>query len=130
MTTLLYALGMDQEGIVNAYYDTVTYTHRKDDGWATKFFPERYSGTRPAMDVVDAASGEVVIEAGKKVTPRQVKKLRDAGDTSEILVPFDALIGKFAARDIIDETTGAIFVRRATSSPGSWTSRARCPAGP
>ncbi|UWQ20884.1 DNA-directed RNA polymerase subunit beta [Jannaschia sp. W003] len=110
VTTLLYALGMDQEAIVNTYYDTVTYAHRRGEGWATKFFPERLSGTRPAMDVVDAATGEVVIEAGKKVTPRQVKKLREEGNVSEILVPFDAIVGKFAARDIIDEETGAIFV--------------------
>ncbi|MGB3556059.1 MAG: DNA-directed RNA polymerase subunit beta, partial [Jannaschia sp.] len=109
VTTLLYALGMDQEAIMNAYYNTVTFTHRKNDGWATKFFPERYSGTRPAMDVVDAASGEVVIEAGKKVTPRQVKKLQEEGDTSEILVPFEGIIGKFAARDIVNEENGAIF---------------------
>ncbi len=110
VTTLLYALGMDQEAIVNTYYDTVTYTHRKGEGWATKFFPERYSGSRPAMDVIDAATGEVVMEAGKKVTPRQVKKLREEGKVDQILVPFDAIVGKFAAQDIIDESNGAIFV--------------------
>ncbi|WP_371157258.1 DNA-directed RNA polymerase subunit beta [Jannaschia sp. 2305UL9-9] len=109
VTTLLYALGMDQEGIMDAYYDTVTYTHRKGEGWATKFFPERYSGTRPAMDIIDADSGEIVIEAGKKVTPRQVKKLREEGGINDILVPFDAIVGKFAARDIINEETGAIY---------------------
>ncbi|WGH79174.1 DNA-directed RNA polymerase subunit beta [Jannaschia ovalis] len=110
VTTLLYALGMDQEAIVSAYYDTVVYEHRKNEGWATKFFPERYSGSRPAMDVIDAATGEVVLEAGKKVTPRQVKKLREEGKVDQILVPFDAIVGKFAARDIIDESNGAIFV--------------------
>ncbi|WP_299822041.1 DNA-directed RNA polymerase subunit beta [uncultured Jannaschia sp.] len=109
VTTLLYALGMDQEGIMNAYYDTVEYKHRRGEGWATKFFPERYNGQRPAMDVINAATGEVVLEAGKKVTPRQVKKLREEGDVDEILVPFDAIVGKFAARDIIDESNGAIF---------------------
>ncbi|GIT90254.1 DNA-directed RNA polymerase subunit beta [Jannaschia pagri] len=110
VTTLLYALGLDQEGIMDAYYDTVTYTHRKGEGWATKFFPDRLSGTRPAMDVVDAATGEVIIEAGKKVTPRQVKKLREEGQVTEILVPFDGIVGKFAARDIINEENGAIYV--------------------
>ncbi|MGB3689381.1 MAG: DNA-directed RNA polymerase subunit beta [Jannaschia helgolandensis] len=110
VTTLLYALGMDQEGIMNAYYDTVDFTLRKDKGWSTKFFPERYTGTRPAMDIVDANTGEVVMEAGKKVTPRQVKKLRDDDKVGDILVPFDGIIGKFAARDIVDETNGAIFV--------------------
>ncbi|MBM2577157.1 DNA-directed RNA polymerase subunit beta [Jannaschia sp. Os4] len=110
VTTLLYALGLDQEGIVNAYYDTVTYEERRGQGWATKFFPERLAGTRPAMDVIDAETGEVVFEAGKKVTPRQVKKVREEGSVENILVPFEGIIGRFAARDIIDETTGAIFV--------------------
>ncbi|TFL18666.1 DNA-directed RNA polymerase subunit beta [Jannaschia formosa] len=109
VTTLLYALGMDQEGIMNAYYDTVTYTLRKGEGWATKFFPERLSGTRPTRDVVDADSGEVVVEAGKKVTPRQVKKLREESNVSHVLVPFDAIVGRYVARDIINEETGAIF---------------------
>ncbi|PWJ21301.1 DNA-directed RNA polymerase subunit beta [Jannaschia seohaensis] len=109
VTTLLYALGLDQEGIMNAYYDTVTYAHRKGEGWATKFFPERLSGTRPAMDVIDADSGEVIVEAGKKVTPRQVKKLREDDKVQNVLVPFDAIVGRFVARDIINEETGAIY---------------------
>ena len=110
VTTLLYALGMDQEAIVNAYYDTVTFKQRRGEGWATKFFPERLSGSRPAMDVIDAATGAVVVEAGKKVTPRQVKKLREEGNVDEVLVPFDGIVGRFVSRDIIDEETGAIHV--------------------
>ncbi|MDD9718939.1 DNA-directed RNA polymerase subunit beta [Dinoroseobacter sp. PD6] len=110
VTTLLYSLGMDQQDIMDAYYDTVTYTHRKGEGWVTKFFPERIRGTRPTQDVVDAATGEVIAEAGKKVTPRAVKQLIDEGNVSEILVPFDGIIGKFAAKDIINEENGAIYV--------------------
>ena len=70
---LLYALGMDQEGIMDAYYETVPYKLNKKKGWVTKFFPDRVRGTRPAFDLVDAATGEVIAEAGKKVTPRAVK---------------------------------------------------------
>ncbi len=109
VTTLLYALGLDQEGIMKAYYDTVTYKQHKK-GWVTKFFPERIRGTKPPFDIVNAKSGEVIAEAGKKVTPRTVKQILDAGDVPEILVPFDALIGRFVAEDIIDEETGAIWV--------------------
>jgi len=109
VTTLLYALGMDQEGIMDAYYDTVNYRMVKNKGWATKFFPERIRGTKPAFDVIDAATGDVIAEAGKKVTPRTVKKLIDEGEVTEILVPFDAIIGRFAAKDIINEETGAIW---------------------
>src|SRR6056297_1826285 len=86
VTTLLYALGLDQEGIMNAYYDTVDYKLKKKKGWVTKFFPERVRGTRPTYDLIDE------------------------GNVDNLLVPFDQIVGKFVARDIIDEETGAIHV--------------------
>ncbi|MBL6428230.1 MAG: DNA-directed RNA polymerase subunit beta [Maritimibacter sp.] len=110
VTTLLYALGLDQEGIMDAYYNTVDYTLEKNKGWVTKFFPERIRGTRPNMDIVDADSGEILFEAGKKVTPRAVKKLIDEGTVKNILVPFDNIVGRYVAKDIINEETGAIYV--------------------
>ena len=110
VTTLLYALGLDQEGIMDAYYETVDYTFKKGSGWVTKFFPERVRGTRPTYDLVDAKTGEMIAEVGKKVTPRAVKKLIDEGAVSDLLVPFDQVVGKFVSKDIINEETGAIYV--------------------
>ena len=109
VTTVLYSLGMDREGIMDAYYDTVEYKVKKNKGWVTKFFPERIRGTRPAFDIVDAKSGKVIAEAGKKVTPRAVKQLIEDGKVTEVLVPFDELVGKFVAKDIINEETGEIW---------------------
>lgn len=34
----------------------------------------------------------------------------DAGDVENLLVPFDHIIGKFAAKDMINEETGAIYI--------------------
>jgi len=110
VTTLLYALGLDQEGIMNAYYDTVEFKLAPKKGWVTKFFPERVRGTRPNHDIIDAATGEVIFEAGKKITPRAVKKMLDEDSVSDLLVPFEQIVGKFVARDIINEETGAIHV--------------------
>ena len=111
VTTLLYALGLDQEGIMDAYYDTVEYhLDKKANAWQTKFFPERVRGTRPTYDLVDAKTGEVIAKAGEKVTPRSVKKLIDAGEVTDLLLPYEQIIGKFAARDIINEENGAIYV--------------------
>ncbi|MFB2533483.1 DNA-directed RNA polymerase subunit beta [Paracoccus sp. p4-l81] len=110
VTTLLYALGMDQEGIMDAYYDTVNFRLEKNRGWVTKFFPERIRGTRPSYDLVDAATGEVILKAGDKMTPRAVKKIIDEGKITELLVPFDHIVGRFVAKDIINEQTGAIYV--------------------
>ena len=110
VTTLLYALGFDQEGIMDAYYETVDYTFKKDSGWVTKFFPDRVRGTRPLFDLVESKTGNVIAEAGKKITPRAVKKLIDEGSVSSLLVPFEQILGKFVAKDIINEETGAIYV--------------------
>ena len=110
MTTLLYSLGMDQEGIMDAYYDTVEFKYRKNKGWVTTFFPERVRGTRPAFNLVDAKTGRTFAKAGEKVTPRTVKKIIDEGKITDLLVPFDQIIGRFAAKDIINEETGAIYV--------------------
>ncbi|MFM1863674.1 MAG: hypothetical protein RLZ26_2196 [Pseudomonadota bacterium] len=109
VTTLLYALGMDQDAIMAAYYDTVTYRLEKGKGWVTKFFPERVRGTRPPYDLVDAATGEVICKAGDKMTPRMVKKLMDEGKVRELLVPHDRILGRFVACDIINEKTGEIW---------------------
>ncbi|AXQ94412.1 DNA-directed RNA polymerase subunit beta [Cereibacter azotoformans] len=110
VTTLLYALGMDQEGIMDAYYDTVDFKYQKNRGWVTRFFPERVRGTRPTYDLVDAATGEVILKAGEKATPRMVKKWIDDAQITELLVPFDHIVGRYVARDIINEETGEIWV--------------------
>ncbi|EEX16616.1 DNA-directed RNA polymerase, beta subunit [Citreicella sp. SE45] len=110
VTTLLYALGLDQEAIMDAYYNTVSYSLRRGEGWVTKFFPERVRGTRPTYDLVDADTGEIIAEATKKVTPRAVKKLIDEGKVKQLLLPFEQIVGKFVAKDIINEDTGAIYV--------------------
>ncbi len=111
VTTLLYALGLDQESIMNAYYETVEYKFdKKSKGWVTKFFPERVRGTRPAFDLVDAKTGEVIAEAGKKITPRAVKQLIDDGKVQNLLLPYEQIVGKFVANDIINEDNGAIYV--------------------
>ena len=110
VTTLLYALGLNQEDIMDAYYDTVNFKLKKNKGWVTKFFPDRVRGTRPIYDLVDAKSGKVIAEAGKKVTPRAVKKLIDEGKVTDLLLPIDQILGKFVAKDIINEETGAIYV--------------------
>ena len=52
----------------------------------------------------------MIAKAGEKVTPRSVKKLIDEGNVKNLLVPFNHIVGKFVASDIINEETGAIYV--------------------
>jgi DNA-directed RNA polymerase subunit beta len=110
VTTLLYALGMDQEGIMDAYYETVMFHHVKNKGWISKFFPKRMSGTRPTFDLVDAATGDVICKAGDKMTPRMSTDLIKSGKVTDLLMPFDQIVGRYVSKDMINEETGEIWV--------------------
>ncbi|UTW60368.1 DNA-directed RNA polymerase subunit beta [Kordiimonas sp. SCSIO 12603] len=107
-TTMMYALGMTAEDILEYFYKTVTY-RRAEGGWRMPFKGEAWRGQKPSFDLINADSGEVVVEEGKKVTPRLAKKLEKDG-VEAILVPDDVIFGKFVAKDMINEQTGAIYV--------------------
>src|SRR5438309_6942060 len=63
VTTLLYALGMDDEEILSSFYKTITVKESKR-GWKVPFVAEKMRGMTPTADLVDAKSGEVGAKAG------------------------------------------------------------------
>ena len=72
------------------------------------FVPERMRGVKLTHDVLDAASGEVVAEAGKKLSARQARKFAEDGLKS-ILISDEAIYGRYLAEDIVNMETGAIY---------------------
>ena len=106
-TTILYALGFDTEQILDSFYTRSVY--RLDQkGWVTGFRADAWKGAKPEFDLVDAATGKTVAEVGKKITALKAKRIAEGG-TDEILVPSEALVGKFLARDVVNMETGEIF---------------------
>jgi len=108
VTTLLYALGLDSEEILDTFYDKAVYKLTKD-GWTTPFVPESLRGVKPTFDIVNAKDGKVMIEAGRKVTPRLAKKLAEEGFKT-MRVANEELVGRFMARDMVNDETGEIYV--------------------
>ena len=108
VTTLLYALGMDQEAICDRFYDRVDY-QRKGEGWSVPLNTNRLKGSSPAYDLVNAKTGKVLAPAGTKLTPRALKKISEGGDI-RVLAPFEGILGRFSALDVINEETGEIYV--------------------
>ena len=108
VTTLLYALGLTAEDILNYYYGRVTYKKSKG-GWSVPFDPDAWRGVKPTFDLVNAKNGEVIVEAGKKITPRAVKQLQSDG-LKDLLLPDEDLINRFAAEDIVNDKTGEIYI--------------------
>ena len=107
VTSLLYALGMDGEEILTTFYKTVTYV-REGDGWRLPFDPERMKGMKASVNINDADSGEVVLEAGKKLTVRAAKLLLEKG-VKFIKAQDVDLHGQYIAADLYNPATGEIF---------------------
>jgi DNA-directed RNA polymerase subunit beta len=108
VTSLLYALGMDGEEILNTFYKRVTYKRQKD-GWRVPFDANRFKGYKPVNNLVDADTGRVVAEAGHKITVRQARQLQEKG-LKALRVSDDELLGHYIAEDIVNMKTGEIYV--------------------
>ncbi|MFV9875770.1 MAG: DNA-directed RNA polymerase subunit beta [Rickettsiales endosymbiont of Dermacentor nuttalli] len=107
VTTLLRALGLTTQEILDTYYDTIIYKKVKK-GWAVPFDYEKFKGIKLLRDLVDAKTGETVVEAGIKITPRLIKKLLNEG-LEEILVDSYDLVGQYIAVNLKDNN-GEIFL--------------------
>jgi DNA-directed RNA polymerase subunit beta len=107
-TSLLYALGLDGEEILNTFYRQVHYKRAKD-GWRVPFDANRLKGYKAINDLVDADTGKVAVEAGKKITVRQARQLAERG-LKALRMTDDELIGHYIAEDLVNMKTGEIYV--------------------
>ena len=109
VTTLLYALGMSGEEILDHFYKMVVYKRDKKGGWRAPFNPDRVRAVRLSSDLINAKTGQVVAEAGTKITPRLANRLAREG-LKQVLLASAQLVGAFAGQDLINEATGEIIV--------------------
>ncbi|MAK60898.1 MAG: DNA-directed RNA polymerase subunit beta [Ponticaulis sp.] len=106
-TTLLYALGLDSEEVLETFYTNSIYRINKS-GWVTAFKPENWRGAKPKFDLVNADTGEVEAPMDKKISAVKARKLAEGG-LNDILVPSTFLEGKFCAYDVVNPETGEIY---------------------
>jgi DNA-directed RNA polymerase subunit beta len=107
VTSLLYALGMDGEEILRTFYKIVPYKRAKE-GWRVPFDADRMKGYKAINDLVDADSGKVVVDAGKKITVRQARQLAEKG-LKALRMTDEELLGHYIAEDLVNNKTGEIY---------------------
>ena len=107
VTTLLRALGLNTEEILDLFYEMVDYKRSKK-GWSAPFDLERVKGTRLERDLINAKTGKVVAEAGTRVTALISRRLADSGFNSQ-RIELDDLIDQFSAREIVDMESGLVI---------------------
>jgi DNA-directed RNA polymerase subunit beta len=107
VTSLLFALGMDGEEILSTFFKQISYKRVKD-GWRVPYDAERMKGFKASVDLIDADTGDVVVESGKKLTARAARQLAEKG-LKALLSTDEDLHGQYIAQDLYDPTTGEIF---------------------
>ena len=108
VTSLLYALGLDGEEILRTFFKHVIYKRAKE-GWRVPFDANRLKGYKAVNDLVDADTGRVVVEAGKKLSVRQARQLADKG-LKALRMTDEELIGHYIAEDVTNAKTGEIYM--------------------
>ncbi len=104
-TIVLRALGYETADILDTFFEThkVSFSKTKIE---VEFVPDRFRGETALADI--KAGKEVIVEEGKRITPRLANKLADAG-VKKLEVPEEWLVGKILFHDIADTETGELI---------------------
>ena len=108
-TTLLYALGLTQEEILSYFYSKIVFKRQKDGSWVTPLDPVWMRNAKSSSDWKNAKSGDVILEAGSKITVRGLRKMQEDG-IKNVAFQEDEMLGRFSALDMVNPDTGEIYV--------------------
>jgi DNA-directed RNA polymerase subunit beta len=108
-TILLKALGYSTEALLNEFY-TTEKVYLEGETIHRKMIPEMLQDKTLSTDIVDPATGEVLVRRMRRVTPTAIARLKKAG-VEKIPTTKEELVGKVAAHDILDPESGEPLVR-------------------
>ncbi|QIR13185.1 DNA-directed RNA polymerase subunit beta [Shewanella aestuarii] len=106
-TIILRALDYSTQDILDLFFERIQFKIKKDS-LVMALVPDRLRGETASYDIKDA-EGNLLVEAGRRITARHIKQLEKT-NTTELEVPVDYIVGKYAAQDYIDEDTGEVLV--------------------
>ncbi|MFY0666172.1 MAG: DNA-directed RNA polymerase subunit beta [Natronospirillum sp.] len=105
-TILLRALGYENQQMLDMFFDTVEF-RKGDDLYQMTFNADQLKGENASFDIIDN-DGNVIIEAGRRITARHVRQIEKAG-IKQINVPDEYIVGKTLAKDFVEAKTGEII---------------------
>ena len=111
ITSILYALGLTKNEIINTFYTVSDYSFNKEKKlWSTKFNPENYRRPLKLLhNLIDAKTNKKVLSLGDKLNFVIAKKLQEK-NLEKIFISNNEIIGKYSSLEIKDKT-GEIFLK-------------------
>ncbi len=107
-TILLRALGYTAEEMLALFFETNNFQLESDGTVLLELVPQRLRGDVATFDIKDK-DGNVLVEEGRRITPRHIRNMEKAGIT-QLVVPREYLIGRSTARDVVDADSGEIIL--------------------
>ncbi|MCU7996694.1 DNA-directed RNA polymerase subunit beta [Shewanella glacialipiscicola] len=106
-TIMLRALEYSTQEILDLFFERVEFKIKKET-LVMALVPDRLRGETASYDIKDA-EGSILVEAGRRITARHIRQLEKT-NTTELEVPVEYIVGKYAAQDYIDPDTGEVLV--------------------
>ncbi|MEQ6291029.1 DNA-directed RNA polymerase subunit beta [Vogesella sp. GCM10023246] len=108
VSILLKALGYSNERILSEFYNTDTF-FLTGEGVFMKVVAERLKGEVAKSDIVDK-DGKLIVAKDKRITAKHIRDITTA-NLDRIEVPFDVLVGKVLAKNVVAPETGEVIAR-------------------
>jgi DNA-directed RNA polymerase subunit beta len=108
-TVLLRALGMSVEDLLNYYYETERVRFEKGGKYSKSIDIDRLPELRAVRDVKDPETSKVLVQKNRKFNRRAIERFKEL-DLKYLPVQKEEILGKVAAHDVIDESTGEILM--------------------
>ncbi|GAA0654791.1 DNA-directed RNA polymerase subunit beta [Rheinheimera tangshanensis] len=105
-TILLRALNLSTEDILSTFFESTRF-EIKDGKLLMEVVANRLRGETAAFDIKDN-DGEVIVEAGRRITARHVRQLEKTGMTL-MEVPHEYVVGRVLSKNYADRSTGEII---------------------
>ena len=97
-TVILHAIGMNTQQILDAFYEK-SRVYKGAEQFEIDLIADRLRGEMAQFDIV-SPEGEVIVEQGKRINARGIRKIEQAGMT-KLPVPDEYLYERILAQDIV-----------------------------
>jgi len=106
VTALLRAMGMSTNDIIDTFFDSIE-VKLKTKSCDLIIQPQRLRGIIAEFDI--QIGKQIVVKKGRRITAKHAKLLENAG-VNFLSAPFEYLLGKVIASDVVDIDTGEILL--------------------
>ncbi|WP_018694539.1 DNA-directed RNA polymerase subunit beta [Algicola sagamiensis] len=105
-TIILRALEYTTDEILDMFFETTKF-EVQNGKLMMELIPSRLRGEIAGFDIIDN-DGEMVVEAGRRVTAKHIRHL-EKSEVKSLAVPHEYIVGRVLARTYMNESTGEVI---------------------